>query len=96
MISEDIIIKPLMLTEKGNNLREEENQYLFEVDRRANKIQIKQAVEDLFNVSVTKVRTLIVRGRVRRMGRSWAKQQNWKKAVVSLKEGDTIEFFEGG
>ena len=96
MLSEDVIKRPLMLTEKGNTLREEENKYLFEVDRRANKIQIKQAVEDLFNVSVTDVNTLIVRGRVRRMGRSWAKQQNWKKAIVSVKEGDTIEFFEGG
>ena len=96
MLSEDVIKRPLMLTEKGNTLREEENKYLFEVDRRANKIQIKQAVEDLFNVSVTDVNTLIVRGRVRRMGRSWAKQQNWKKAIVSVKEGDAIEFFEGG
>ena len=92
---EDIIKRPLMLTEKGNVLRETQNQFLFEVDRRANKIQIREAVEKLFNVKVTDVRTLIVRGHMRRMGRGYAKKKNWKKAIVSLKDGDTIEFFEG-
>jgi large subunit ribosomal protein L23 len=92
---EDIIKRPLMLTEKGNVLRETQNQFLFEVDRRANKIQIRQAVEKLFNVKVTDVRTLIVRGHMRRMGRGYEKTRNWKKAIVSVKEGDTIEFFEG-
>ena len=91
----DIIKRPLMLTEKGNVLRETQNQFLFEVDRRANKIQIRQAVEQLFNVKVTDVRTLIVRGHLRRMGRGYEKTRNWKKAIVSVKEGDTIEFFEG-
>lgn len=93
---EDIIKRPLMLTEKGNVLRETQNQFLFEVDRRANKIQIRNAVEKLFNVKVTDVRTLIVRGHMRRMGRGYEKTRNWKKAIVSVKEGDTIEFFEGG
>ena len=92
---ENVIKRPLMLTEKGNLLRETQNQFFFEVDRRANKIQIKQAVEQLFNVKVTDVRTLIVRGHMRRMGRGYAKTKNWKKAIVSLKDGDTIEFFEG-
>ena len=92
---ENIIKRPLMLTEKGNLLRETQNQFFFEVDRRANKIQIKQAVEQLFNVKVLEVRTLIVRGHMRRMGRGYAKTKNWKKAIVSVKEGDTIEFFEG-
>ena len=92
---EDIIKRPLLLTEKGNVLRETQSQYLFEVDRRANKIQIREAVERLFNVKVTDVHTMIVRGRMRRMGRGYAKTKNWKKAIVSLKEGDTIEFFEG-
>jgi large subunit ribosomal protein L23 len=92
---ETIIKRPLMLTEKGNLLRETQNQYLFEVDRRANKIQIREAVERLFNVKVTDVHTMIVRGRMRRMGRGYAKTKNWKKAIVSVKEGDTIEFFEG-
>lgn len=92
---EDIIKRPLMLTEKGNILRETQNQFLFEVDRRANKIQIREAVEKLFSVKVTDVRTLIVRGHMRRMGRGYEKTRNWKKAIVSVKEGDTIEFFEG-
>jgi len=92
---ESIIKRPLMLTEKGNVLRETQNQYLFEVDRRANKIQIRNAVETLFNVKVTDVRTLIVRGHMRRMGRGYQKTQNWKKAIVSLADGNTIEFFEG-
>jgi large subunit ribosomal protein L23 len=93
---ENIIKRPLMLTEKGNILRETQNQYFFEVDRRANKIQIKQAVETLFSVKVLEVRTLIVRGRMRRMGRGYAKTKNWKKAIVSVKEGDTIEFTSEG
>ena len=92
---EDIIKRPLLLTEKGNVLRETQSQYLFEVDRRANKIQIREAVERLFNVKVIDVHTMIVRGRMRRMGRGYAKTKNWKKAIVSLKDGDTIEFFEG-
>lgn len=95
MRAEEIIKRPLILTEKGNQLREEENQYLFEVARGANKTQIRTAVETLWKVSVLKVHTLNVRGRMRRMGRGHAKTQNWKKAIVSLKDGDSIDFFEG-
>jgi large subunit ribosomal protein L23 len=95
MRPEEIIKRPLILTEKGNRLREEENQYMFEVARDANKTQIRGAVEKLWKVSVLKVHTLNVRGRMRRMGRGHAKTQNWKKAVVSLKDGDSIDFFEG-
>lgn len=92
---ENIIKRPLLMTEKGNVLRETQQQYLFEVDRRANKIQIREAVESLFKVTVVDVRTMIVRGHMRRMGRGHAKTKNWKKAIVAVKEGDTIEFFEG-
>jgi len=95
MSPEHVIKRPLVLTEKGNLLREQENQYLFEVDRTANKAQIRDAVETLFSVKVEKVRTLIVRGRMRRMGRGKAKTRNWKKAIVSLKSGESIDFFEG-
>ena len=95
MRPEEVIKRPLVLTEKGNRLRESENQYLFEVASGANKAQIRNAVEKLWSVSVEDVRTLIVRGRIRRMGRGYAKTQNWKKAIVSLKKGDTIDFFEG-
>ena len=96
MRAEEIIKRPLVLTEKGNRLRESENQYLFEVAMDANKTEIRNAVEKLWPaVSVIKVHTLIQRGRFRRMGRGTAKTQNWKKAMVSLKAGDTIDFFEG-
>jgi large subunit ribosomal protein L23 len=88
---ERVVRRPLVLTEKGNRLRESVNQYLFEVSREANKIEIREAIETLFNVSVTEVRTMIVRGRLRRMGRGHAKTQNWKKAIVTLKEGDSID-----
>jgi len=92
---EDIIKRPLILTEKGSLLREQGNQYLFEVDPRANKVQIKEAVETLFSVSITDVNTLIVRGKVKRMGRGYAKRRNWKKAIVTLSDGDEIDFFGG-
>jgi large subunit ribosomal protein L23 len=95
MRPEDIIKRPLILTEKGNSLREAFNQYLFEVARGANKHEIRGAIEKLWKVSVLKVHTLNVRGRMRRMGRGHAKTQNWKKAIVSLKAGDSIDFFEG-
>jgi large subunit ribosomal protein L23 len=95
MTPEQIIRRPLILTEKGNALREQENQYLFEVERTATKTQIRSAVETLFKVKVVKVHTMNVRGRMRRMGRGYAKTRNWKKAMVSLKSGDSIDFFEG-
>lgn len=91
----DIIKRPLVLTEKGTQQREKHNKYVFEVSRAANKVQIRSAVESLFNVKVDDVNTSVVRGRLRRMGRGHAKTQNWKKAVVTLKQGDKIEFFEG-
>ena len=92
---EDIIKRPLYLTEKGSKLREEENKYTFEVDLGANKMQIKDAVETLFKVTVDDVHTLVMRGHMRRMGRTYAKTRNWKKAIVTVRDGDTIDFFEG-
>ena len=94
MSPEQIIKRPLLLTEKGQQLRESDNKYLFEVDRRANKVQIRQAVEALFKVKVTEVNTMVVRGRIRRMGRGYAKTQIWMKAIVKLGEGETIDFYE--
>ena len=93
MTPEQVIRRPIVLTEKANLLREKNNQVVFEVARNANKVQIKDAVQKLFNVSVTAVNTMITRGKERRMGRGYAKTQNWKKAVVTLKEGDSIDFF---
>ena len=92
---ESVIKRPLLLTEKGNAMRESQNKYQFEVAREANKHEIKDAVETLFNVTVVDVKTLIVRGRLRRMGRGHAKTQNWKKAIVEVKAGETIELGEG-
>ena len=94
MNAEEIIKRPLIMTEKGQNLREDQNKFLFEVDRSASKRQIRDAVEELFDVSVESVNTLIVRGRMRRMGRGYAKTRNWKKAIVQVADGETIEFFE--
>ena len=92
---EDVIKRPLYLTEKGAKLREEENKYTFEVDLDANKVQIKDAVETLFKVTVDDVHTLVMRGHMRRMGRTYAKTRNWKKAIVTVRDGDSIDFFEG-
>ncbi len=92
MTPESIIRRPIFLTEKSTNLRNK-NQVVFEVLRNANKVQIKEAVTKLFNVKVKSVNTMIYRGKDRRMGRGYAKLQNWKKAVVTLAEGENIDFF---
>jgi len=90
-----ILKRPLILTEKGNAMKEEDQKFLFEVAQTATKSQIRAAVESAFpEVKVLAVRTMNVRGRIRRMGRGHAKTQNWKKAIVTLREGDKIEFFE--
>jgi len=91
---EQIIRRPIVLTEKAARLQETNNQVVFEVARKANKIEIKQAIEKLFQVKVLDVNTMNYRGKERRMGRGYAKLQNWKKAIITLKEGDRIEFFE--
>ncbi|MCK5553544.1 MAG: 50S ribosomal protein L23 [Deltaproteobacteria bacterium] len=90
----DIIISPLV-TEKSTIQREGQNQYSFKVDKRTNKIEIKDAVERLFKVKVREVRTVTVRGKVKRLGKRFGKRPDWKKAIVTVKEGDRIEFFEG-
>lgn len=89
-----ILRKPL-ITEKSNQMKESLNQIAFEVDKRANKIEIKNAVMKLFNVHVIKVRTFMVLGKKKRMGKSLGKKSDWKKAVVTLKAGERIDFFEG-
>ena len=90
----EIIRRPIILTEKSNRLRENENQVIFEVHQDANKIQIKDALKVLFNVTATDVNTLIMRGKDKRMGRGYSKLRNWKKAIVTLKQGDAIQFFD--
>jgi large subunit ribosomal protein L23 len=92
MTPESVIRKPIFLTEKSNAQRAQ-NQVVFEVLRTANKVQIRDAVQKLFNVKVESVNTMVYRGKDRRMGRGYAKMQNWKKAVVTLREGENIDFF---
>ena len=92
MTPEQVIKRPITLTEKAARCAKL-NQVVFEVAREANKIEIKDAVQKLFNVKVTDVNTLNQRGHFRRMGRGYAKMQNWKKAVVTLKDGDSIDFY---
>ena len=94
MNSFDVIREP-KLTEKTLSLKEEVNQFAFSVDPRANKIQIKESIEKSFKVSVLKIRTMNVRGDKKRLGRHEGRKSSWKKALVTLKEGETIEFFEG-
>lgn len=94
MRPEVIIRRPIGMTEKAARLRTEANQVVFEVDTRANKIQIKNAVEQLFEVKVTDVNTLVQRGKTKRTGRRTIKRPNWKKAIVTLNEGDDIQFFD--
>jgi large subunit ribosomal protein L23 len=89
------IVQRPIITEKSTIERETQNIVTFAVDLRANKIEIKDAVERLFDVHVVDVRTSKVRGKSRRMGRFEGSRPDWKKARVRLREGDTIEFFEG-
>ncbi len=89
----DIIKKPL-ITEKATLLLEEDK-YCFKVDSRANKTEIKQAVEEIFKVKVKKVQTIKVPGKPKRMGRHLGWTSPWKKAIVTLEEGQRIPFFEG-
>ena len=89
-----IIIRPV-ISEKSYNLIETDGQYTFQVDRRANKNQIKRAVESAFDVSVAKVNTVNVKSKPKRQGLTRGRTATWKKAVVKLVEGERIELFEG-
>ena len=89
------IIKRPLITEKSTRQKEEGNQIVFVVDPKAGKIQIRQAVEKLFKVKVLSVRTLNVTGKKKRVGKFLGRKSDWKKAIVKLREGDRIEFFEG-
>lgn len=89
------IIKRPLVTEKGTKQKEQSNQLAFEVDRRANKIQVRNAVESIFKVKVLDVRVMNVKGKERRVGRNVGRKADWKKAIVRLAPGENIEFFEG-
>ncbi|MCG6893832.1 MAG: 50S ribosomal protein L23 [Desulfobacteraceae bacterium] len=94
MMDHDIIIRPL-ITEKTNLQKEVDNQISFEVERRANRVQIRKAVENIFNVRVAKVRTMQMKGKLKRRGQILGRQKDWKKAIVKLMPGERIDFFEG-
>ena len=89
----DVIIRAL-ITEKGTRMRENSNRFLFEVHPDANKIEIKEAVELVFNVKVENVHTQNLLGKLKRVGRSVGRRSAWKKALVTLREGDNIDLFE--
>ena len=94
MIDYDRIKRPL-ITEKTNIQKDVSNQVTFEVDRRANRVEIKKAIEKIFKVNVVSVRTMQVKGKRKQRGRIIGKRRDWKKAVVTLRPGERIEFFEG-
>ena len=89
----DVIRRPI-ITEKTTAQKDVENQVVFEVDKRANKFEIREAVEKLFKVQVDSVNTVVMPGKPKRFGRVFGRRPSWKKAVVTLKEGENLDFFE--
>ena len=90
----DILVSP-RLSEKQMGLHESENKVIFKVHKNANKIEIKKAVEKIFDVTVERVTTMNCKGKKKRLGRYEGKRPDWKKAIVKLKEGSKIDFLEG-
>jgi large subunit ribosomal protein L23 len=88
------VIKRPVVTERTTLLKEKENKYMFIVDKKANKYQIKDAIEKMFNVDVEKITTLNVKGKLRRLGRYSGYRPSYKKAIVKLAQGQTIKFIE--
>jgi large subunit ribosomal protein L23 len=88
------VLRRPVITEKSTALQAQ-NKYAFEIADRANKLMIRQAIEKAFKVTVTGVNVITMRGKTRHMGRRTIKTEPWKKAIVTLKPGDKIEFFEG-
>ena len=89
------VIRKLLVTEKSTMARDKSNKYYFEVDRQANKVEITKAVEKLFKVQVVDVHVMHVLGKKKRMGRTIGQKSSWKKAIVTLNAGSSIEFAEG-
>ena len=94
MKSSKDIISQAILSEKSTIAKDKENRYVFKVNPLANKLEIKRAIETAFAVKVVDVRTMNVKGKTKRLGRFEGKRSSWKKAVIRLKEGNTIEIFE--
>jgi large subunit ribosomal protein L23 len=94
MVEPRKIITSVIVTEKSERLKTESGKYTFKVARTANKVEIRQAIEKLFKVHVTSVHTINYEGKLRRMGRFAGRRPDWKKAVVTLKQGENIESLE--
>ncbi|HUU50290.1 MAG TPA: 50S ribosomal protein L23 [Nitrospinota bacterium] len=90
-----VIVKRPVITEKTTLFTEKENKVVFQVDANANKKEIKKAISNIFNVDVLDVHIVMIRGKKRRLRFKEGKRPDWKKAIITLKEGDKIEFFEG-
>jgi len=89
------VLKRPLITEKGTRQKEQANKITFEVDRCANKVMVRNAVESIFKVKVLTVKMMNVKGKERKVGRNMGRRPDWKKAIVRLGPGETIEFFEG-
>ncbi|NLI16794.1 MAG: 50S ribosomal protein L23 [candidate division Zixibacteria bacterium] len=94
MKSSKDIISQAILSEKSTIIKEKENKYVFKVNPLANKHEIKHAIETAFGVKVTDIKTVNVKGKTKRLGRFEGKRSSWKKAIIKLKEGNSIEIFE--
>ena len=90
----EVVIRPL-LTEKSTILKENQNQVLFQVAPDANKVEIRRAIETIFNVKVRDVRTIVMEGKLKRMGKHEGRRPGWKKAIISLQPGHKIDWVEG-
>lgn len=90
----DVLLSPL-LTEKGTQLKEKDNKVVFRVAKDANKVEIKKAVEEIFKVKVARVTTINCKGKKKRLGKYEGKRSDWKKAIVSLKQGEKLDIIEG-
>jgi large subunit ribosomal protein L23 len=95
MLEEYQILRKPMITEKSSTLKDNNNQVVFEVDPKANKSEISKAVEKLFKVTVLSVRTQNRSGKRKRLGKHLGRRKSWKKAIVTLRQGDRVDFFEG-
>ncbi|MFP3866975.1 MAG: 50S ribosomal protein L23 [Desulfobacteraceae bacterium] len=89
------VIKGPLISEKTHLQKEADNKVTFRVDPKANKVEIRKAIEEIFKVRVLSVNTMRVKGKPKRLGRNVGKRPDWKKAVVTLAQGDKIQFFEG-
>jgi large subunit ribosomal protein L23 len=90
-----VVVKKAILTERTGILKDTDNKYVFEVNKDANKHEIKRTIENMFSIHITDVTTMSMHGKIKRLGRFQGRRPDWKKAIVTLKDGDKIELVEG-